>query len=299
MKKLLLLLSVLLLLSGCASESVPSSDLTSNEIPNAPTEAVEAEPDAESIADESETNVIPAVPIPDTADEAGLTIVCLGDSVTAGVFELQPCDEFFLGYVCDTEAAYPALLAGLLADNGIKANVVNAGVSGNTVENGIDRLVSDVYAYSPDIVTVCFGLNDVCGNDAEWFADNLSTLFTLILDYDENIKIVFITPNMLADHVNEEVMDSYINYVMALGNENITESGALDEYMDAARKVCDKFGIPVCDVYAHWKTLYDEGQDITALLASHVTHPVRAMHHVFAEMLLDTLTSNGMLDDYK
>jgi lysophospholipase L1-like esterase len=230
-------------------------------------------------------------------DSTPINIVCLGDSVTAGVFELIRTGSYnFGGYVYDVESAYPSLLETILREKyGYDAVVYNAGVSGDTVDRGIARLEDDVFSHDPDIVTVCFGLNDVGLDDPDLFISQLSELFETIRAWKPDVKIVFITPNMLATYVNEATKDDDLNYAMACGNVSITESGMLDVYMDAARQVCADNNIPVCDVYSYWKQLYEDGEDITALLATYVTHPSRAMHKVFADMLAETLLKYNII----
>ena len=75
-------------------------------------------------------------------DSPGRTIVCLGDSMTAGVG------------VASGEA-YPELLAARLG-----TDVINAGVSGETAAQGLARL-DDVLAQDPWLVVVELGGNDI------------------------------------------------------------------------------------------------------------------------------------------
>lgn len=75
-------------------------------------------------------------------DNPGTTIVCLGDSITAGVG------------VSEGET-YPDLLARRL-----RVDVVNAGVSGNTAEDGLAR-VEEALAEDPWLVIVELGGNDI------------------------------------------------------------------------------------------------------------------------------------------
>jgi len=75
-------------------------------------------------------------------DSHGKTIVCLGDSITAGVGAAPG-------------PAYPDLLAARLGKE-----VINAGVSGDTAEQGLAR-VDDVLADDPWLVIVELGGNDV------------------------------------------------------------------------------------------------------------------------------------------
>lgn len=74
-------------------------------------------------------------------DSPGRTIVCLGDSITAGVGAAPG-------------APYPDLLAARLGKE-----VINAGVSGDTAEQGLAR-IGDVLAADPWLVIVELGGND-------------------------------------------------------------------------------------------------------------------------------------------
>ena len=94
-------------------------------------------------------------------DRAGLiehgpiTIVAFGDSVTHGAFGI---DEI------DYEAVYWSRLGRKI--NGIRryvpVNVINAGIGGVTANGSLGRIDKQVLAHNPDLITVCFGLNDVC-----------------------------------------------------------------------------------------------------------------------------------------
>jgi acyl-CoA hydrolase len=74
-------------------------------------------------------------------DSPGKTIVCLGDSITAGVG-------------AEPGPPYPDLLAARLG-----TPVINAGVSGDTAEDGLAR-VDSVLAEDPWLVIVELGGND-------------------------------------------------------------------------------------------------------------------------------------------
>ena len=67
--------------------------------------------------------------------------------------------------------------------------------------------------------------------------------------------------------------------------------GLFDVYMDTARGLCRERGIPICDCYAIWKTLADNGVDTTELLANKINHPTREMNRLFAYELVRTMFS--------
>ena len=72
----------------------------------------------------------------------GATVLALGDSLTSGVGAVS-------------EAAYPQVLQGLTG-----WNVVNAGVSGNTAAQALDRLPGLLTQHQPALVILCIGGND-------------------------------------------------------------------------------------------------------------------------------------------
>jgi lysophospholipase L1-like esterase len=75
-------------------------------------------------------------------DAPGTTIVCFGDSITAG-YGVRP------------QEAFPALIA-----ESLEIPVINAGVDGDTTTDALSRLGSDALAHSPRLVIVEFGGND-------------------------------------------------------------------------------------------------------------------------------------------
>ena len=76
------------------------------------------------------------------APPSGSRIIAFGDSLTDGKG-------------ADRQRAYPAQLAERLG-----VPILNAGVSGNTTDDAMQRLKADVLAQNPDIVIICLGGND-------------------------------------------------------------------------------------------------------------------------------------------
>lgn len=76
----------------------------------------------------------------------GPLVAFLGDSLTAG-------------WRLPEEQAYPALVGRALAERGRPIRVVNAGRSGDTAAQGLDRLPS-VLKLRPDVLVVALGIND-------------------------------------------------------------------------------------------------------------------------------------------
>ncbi|MBA3847278.1 MAG: arylesterase [Planctomycetes bacterium] len=74
------------------------------------------------------------------------TLVCLGDSLTAG-------------FGIDEAQAFPAKLQELITADGLDWKVVNAGVSGDTTAGGLGR-INWVLKSKPTLVLVALGAND-------------------------------------------------------------------------------------------------------------------------------------------
>ena len=94
----------------------------------------------------------------------GITIACLGDSVTQGCFELTVDPSGNVNTRFDQAHTYHAYLQQMLASlyPAVPINIINAGLSGGNAPEGAARLDRDVLRHAPDLVIVCFGLNDSC-----------------------------------------------------------------------------------------------------------------------------------------
>jgi acyl-CoA thioesterase I len=117
-------------------------------------------------------------------------IVCFGDSITAG-------------YGVAPGQAYPDDLQTDLDSRGYHYKVVNAGISGNTSKDGVDRL-QDVLHLHPAIVIVEFGGND--GLRGLPIADtrrNLDTIVSTLVRSGSKVILAGITlpPNYGSDYI--------------------------------------------------------------------------------------------------
>lgn len=93
------------------------------------------------------------------------TIVAFGDSLTAG-YGLPPAQ------------ALPVVLHRRLREDGYDANVLNAGVIGDTTQKGLSRL-QRVEALNPDVVILELGGNDMLnGVDPSFTQANLETIIS-------------------------------------------------------------------------------------------------------------------------
>ncbi|MBQ1989411.1 MAG: hypothetical protein II234_05890 [Clostridia bacterium] len=82
-----------------------------------------------------------------------INIVAFGDSVTHGA--LLNSNNY--------ETVYWNLLRKKINEvrNYVPVNVINAGIGGINARDSIGRIDSQVLCHNPDLIIVCFGLNDV------------------------------------------------------------------------------------------------------------------------------------------
>ncbi len=203
-------------------------------------------------------------------------IVCLGDSVTEGCFELFETSYGF-DTVRDKENCYVTLLGRLLGDGW---EVINAGVSGNNSRMADERTERDVLPHEPEFCTVCLGLNDMTDR-LEKHNYHMRTIFGKLKD--AGIKPVLLTPPVPCDYVFSGISD-----FSRKAAENIAEAqirGALDEMVACDRKLAAEYGAPVCDFYAFKTAQKMLGRDVTLDLCNYINHPSREEHRLIAALL--------------
>lgn len=226
----------------------------------------------------------------DNWNYAPATIAFLGDSVTQGCFEVYRKNEDHIETVFDQENGYHHHLARMLATlyPNVPINIINAGVSGGNATHGLERLERDVLSHKPDLTVVCFALND-CGGGADRLEVYLQALEGIFKRIQESgSELIFMTPNMMNTYVPYGITDKYILGAAERCSKNQNE-GVLDLYVNAAKELCAKMDVTVCDCYAKWQTMYRNGVDVTQLLANKINHPTREMNKLFAVSLLETM----------
>jgi acyl-CoA thioesterase I len=165
-----LIAAALVLAAGCNSSRQTTSE-------NPPTDSTQASP-------------TPA-PAPQPQDNRPV-VVAFGDSLTAG-------------YGTDAGNSYPDFLERDLNAKGFHYRVVNAGVSGNTTKDGVERL-DDVLAVNPVLVIVAFGGNDgLRGLPIDSTRKNLDQIVSTL--QRAGIKVVLggitLPPNYGADYIRQ------------------------------------------------------------------------------------------------
>lgn len=219
-------------------------------------------------------------------------IAFLGDSVTQGCFEIYN-DHGHVETCFYPEEAYAAKVKRIFSMlyPSASVNIVNAGISGDTSWGGLARLERDVLSLRPDLVVVCYGLNDAGGgeNELEHYKASLKEIFEKIKD--SGAEAIFMTPNLRSDDIAYQNPDKLLeNCVRGIAENEC--AGWLQKYLDAARKVAEDADIPVCDCNSLWLKMKSGGVNTNALLANDVNHPTKELHWMFAYELVRTIFEN-------
>ncbi len=217
-----------------------------------------------------------AMDFPALMENGAINIVAFGDSVTHGA----------LG---DGEINYETVYWNRLrrklnaVRNYVPVNVINAGIGGVTAHMSLARMERDVFSHHPDLVIICFGLNDV-NRPLEEYTGALAAMFDAC--NERGVSALFMTPNMLNTYVTEDTPENLRGY--AAQTAAYQNDGTMDAYMQAACRTAQERGIAVCDCYALWKQR-SRTEDTTKWLANGINHPRAEMHELFAEALFRQL----------
>ncbi|QNI35691.1 arylesterase [Edaphobacter albus] len=161
--------------SGCRSTSTPTMNLQ---------EQPKAEPSSPSVGSNHVELKVEADSRP--------RIVCFGDSLTAG-------------YGTEMGQSYPDFLQTDLDRQGYSYRIVNAGISGNTTKDGLER-VARIAAMKPAIVVVEFGGNDgLRGLRIEDTRANLDKILSTLTESGTRVVLAGITlpPDYGQDYIHQ------------------------------------------------------------------------------------------------
>ena len=226
----------------------------------------------------------------DNMNNGGVTIAFLGDSVTQGCFEIYMDNDGEPQTIFNSNYGYHNALRQIFAYlyPSVPVNIINSGISGDNAPHALGRLHRDVIRYSPDLVVVCFGLND-CFQEEQGipqYIDALGEIFNTLKE--KEIDVIFMTPNIMNSKISPLITER-AGRELSQTTMKLQNDGTLDAYIAAAKKLCQQMNVPVCDCYAKWKKLQDNGVDTTELLANRINHPRKEMNWMFAIQLFETI----------
>ena len=204
---------------------------------------------------------------------SGEKLVFAGDSITdCGRFQFPPLGN---GYVY----IFSNLLLAKHPD--VQVNIVNAGVSGNTVIDLKSRWEDDVLSIGPDWVSILIGINDIHrhlsgqpGLDPESYYRNYREILELTRERLSHVRFILMAPFYIS---RATVGDSFRRRVLEL----------LPAYIDRVRQLSREFNAVFIDLHAMFQQLL-KYRDPT-VYAPEAVHPTPAGHTAIALAILEAL----------
>jgi len=150
-----------------------------------------------------------AVQAKDLPVKSGQKIAFMGDSITEGGVGPK-------GYVT-------LVIKGLEA-NGVKAEMIPAGISGHKSNNMLERLDRDVLSKKPDWMTLSCGVNDVWHGANGVPLDKYKENITKIVEQCQaaKIKVMLLTATMIGEdqpNANNQKLVAYNDFLRTLAKE--------------------------------------------------------------------------------
>jgi lysophospholipase L1-like esterase len=119
---------------------------------------------------------------------------------------------------------YVQLIGSGLAANGVKIEIIGAGISGHKSNQMLDRLERDVLSKKPQWMTLSCGVNDVWHGDKGVPLEDYQKNITSIVDKAQaaGIKVVILTSTMIGEdqaNPNNQKLISYNEFLRDLAKE--------------------------------------------------------------------------------
>lgn len=175
----------------------------------------------------------------------------------------------------------------MLLNQGIPNIIFNEGVGGShtgrlsdnnkhRVAHALDRFEKSVLAKSPNIVILCFGLND------SWHDDDSNKSRIPVNDYEKNLrfmiesclqnnsKIILLTPNALGQKFEKWRYDYTLKYVQVV------------------RKLSKEYDVSLIDQWLAFEDYAQKGNDMNDLLLDGL-HPNNKWHKKLAKKLTNEI----------
>ena len=188
----------------------------------------------------------------DIESGADATIVCFGDSITAGYAVRRGFPSFLL-----------ESLRQRFPDS--KIEMINSGISGDTSQDGLGRLDWAVLSYEPDLVTINFGINDcVLGLSLEEFEMNLVVMVRRIRAGPDSEILLLSSQPLESPPYDQRVLD----------------------YYQTVERVAKEMNVGFVDVYGAWMKRVRAGTPLSSLILPGLDHPNEAGYRIIAEGLM-------------
>ena len=212
-----------------------------------------------------------------------IMIVALGDSVTQGVMEHRLLDSsgvYHRLFQEELEIFFPSTTF----------STINAGVSGGTAGQAVERLEREVLRHDPDLVLVAFGLNDSLGGmeGLAGFSASLNQIVRQVRD-KTSATVILLTPSFMAKRRSVRIHPEHD--LMADKIIRTQTEGVLNHYAEAIRRIAEKEKTALADIHREWERLAEVGLDTDLWLINGLNHPNKQGHKFASRILFHAMIS--------
>jgi lysophospholipase L1-like esterase len=195
-------------------------------------------------------------------------VVAFGDSITGTYYHTGARRAWIDMLGIALERLYPKA----------RVEAINAGVSGNSTVQGLNRIRADVLDRKPHLVAVMFGMNDLVRNSPKTFRDNLTNIVGQCRGV--GAEVVLMTPNAI------------------LPEDGRRPEGRVEEFAQITRDVGRELGVPVADCYRAYAEVRRVSRRAFMEVMSDTIHPNMRGHKIFAEEVAHAVSGRRVsLDD--
>lgn len=157
--------------------------------------------------------------------KSGEKLAFLGDSITAGG-KSNP-------------GGYVNLVGSGLATNGVKIEIIGAGISGHKSNQMLGRLENDVLKHKPQWMTLSCGVNDVWHGEKGVPLEDYKKNITSIVDQAQaaGVQVILLTSTMIGEdqaNPNNQKLIPYNDFLRSLAKEKKCLLADLNADMQAA-----------------------------------------------------------------
>ncbi len=134
---------------------------------------------------------------------------------------------------------YVQLIGSALAANGVKIEIIGAGISGHKSNQMLERLERDVLSKKPQWMTLSCGVNDVWHGAKGVLLEDYKKNITSIVDQAQaaGVKVIILTSTMITEdqaNPNNQKLVSYNEFLRSLATEKKCLLADLNAEMQAA-----------------------------------------------------------------
>ena len=206
-----------------------------------------------------------------------------GDSITDGNRYRDPAKRWDLNH--QIGHSYVFMIAGrLMAEFPLKYEIVNRGISGNTVADLEKRWDEDALEIAPDLLSILVGINDSHRQVpdgltlTEWYESGYRRILDRSLEKNPDLKLVILEPFTLR----------YASYKSETDDEYKARRERFIGVQDAAKRIAADYSATFIKLQPTFDSLVTDAVPSTYWIWDGI-HPTEAGHWVIAEKWLSAV----------